>query len=262
MDQLSPPSDVNSHDEIPLAFIVDGDNASARLIGEMLAEASKYGSVVIRRVYGDWTSTQMSTWKEALQNFALVPEQQFANISGKNATDSAMIIDAMDILHRGAVKGFCIVSSDSDFTRLATRIREEGLFVMGIGEAKTPEAFRRACHRFVLTDNLSPPAESGPGAPTKKKGAGHQAKSAHRPPSDALKTLQQIFDDLDRGDGIVNLATLGAALYRLDPAFDSRTYGKPKLIDLIQSFPDRFIIERQAERGPGAVYVKRAKPPA
>ncbi|HEX9430561.1 MAG TPA: NYN domain-containing protein, partial [Candidatus Bathyarchaeia archaeon] len=138
------PSDVDSYVEIPLAFIVDGDNASAKLIGEMLAEASKYGSVVIRRVYGDWTSTQMSAWKQTLQNFALVPEQQFANISGKNATDSAMIIDAMDILHGGVVKGFCIVSSDSDFTRLATRIREDGLFVMGIGESKTPEAFRRA----------------------------------------------------------------------------------------------------------------------
>ncbi len=256
------PSDVDSYVEIPLAFIVDGDNASAKLIGEMLAEASKYGSVVIRRVYGDWTSTQMSAWKQTLQNFALVPEQQFANISGKNATDSAMIIDAMDILHGGVVKGFCIVSSDSDFTRLATRIREDGLFVMGIGESKTPEAFRRACHMFVLTGNLAPLAGSGPGVLTKKKGAGPEPTSGHRPPSDAVGIIQQAFDNLDRSDGAVHLAALGAALYRLDPAFDSRTYGKPKLVDLIQSFPDRFLIERQAERGPGAVYVKRAKPPA
>src|SRR2546422_3195827 len=146
----------------PMSFLVDGDNASRERLPEMLAEASKYGSVLIRRVYGDWTSPQMTRWKRVLQDHALVPVQQFANVSGKNATDSAIIIDAMDILHGKLVKGFCLVSSDSDYTRLATRIREAGLFVMGIGESKTPQAFRNACHVFVSTDNLRQVAVAKP----------------------------------------------------------------------------------------------------
>src|SRR3989454_9039610 len=151
----------------PIAFLGDGDNVNTELLPEMLAEASKYGSVLVRRVYGDWTSPQMNRWKRVLQEHGLVPVQQFANVSGKNATDSAMIIDAMDILHSKLVKGFCLVSSDSDYTRLATRIREAGLFVMGIGEPKTPQAFRQACHVFVSTENLrqgggAPPAPPAP----------------------------------------------------------------------------------------------------
>src|SRR5208282_303462 len=144
---------------IPLAFLVDGDNASAGLVGEMLAEAAKYGSVEIRRVYGDWASGKLSSWRPTVQEHALVPIQQFTAVSGKNATDSALIIDAMDILHSGRVRGFCIVSSDSDFTRLATRLRESGMFVVGIGRAQTPAAFRNACNVFVATENLL----SGPG---------------------------------------------------------------------------------------------------
>lgn len=238
----------------PIAFLVDGENVSAASIQEMLAEASKYGSVVIRRVYGDWSSTHMSGWKKIHQEHALIPIQQFPNVSGKNATDSAMIIDAMDILHSDVVRGFCIVSSDSDYTRLATRLREAGLFVMGVGEAKTPDAFRRACHIFVLIENLKSEGgfstATGPG----KKGS---ALKGRQSVTDALDILDSAFENVVRDDGLAHMAELGEALRRLDPAFDTRTYGKFKLVDLINALPEVFVVERKEEFGPGAVYVRR-----
>jgi len=138
----------------PIAFLVDGDNMGPGLVDEMLAEATKYGQLAIRRVYGNWTSPQMTQWKSAVQEHGLNPIQQFPAVSGKGATDAALIIDAMDVLHSGTVRGFCIVSSDSDFTRLALRIREAGLFVMGIGSERAPAALRKAYDVFVLTENL------------------------------------------------------------------------------------------------------------
>ena len=231
----------------PIAFLVDGDNASPELLPEMLAEASKYGSVLIRRVYGDWTSPQMTRWKRVLQEHALVPVQQFANVSGKNATDSAMIIDAMDILHSDLVRGFCLVSSDSDYTRLATRIREAGLFVMGVGEPKTPGAFRNACHVFVSTENLR-------GTPA--------AKPVLEPTSrdSAREILLRAFDKVEKDDGTARLDELGQVLRRLDPSFDPRTYGEPRLVDLIRALPDTFTIERPKDAGPGELFVRRKAP--
>ena len=137
-----------------IAMLIDGDNAQASLISNMLAETSKYGNVIIRRIYGDWTTANMNGWKEMLQTHAIQPIQQFRYTIGKNATDSAMIIDAMDILYEDRVEGFCLVSSDSDYTRLATRIREKGIFVMGVGKKMTPRAFVNACDVFVFTENL------------------------------------------------------------------------------------------------------------
>jgi len=137
------------------AVLIDGDNAQASLLPEILTEVSKVGLITIKRIYGDWTTTNMNSWKESLHKHAIQPMQQFRYTVGKNATDSAMIIDAMDLLHTNDVDGFCIVSSDSDYTRLATRIREEGLFVIGVGEKKTPEAFRNACNQFIYCENLA-----------------------------------------------------------------------------------------------------------
>ena len=137
-----------------IALLIDGDNAQPSLIGKILAEAGKYGLITIRRIYGDWTTVNMSGWKHALHDNAIQPIQQFRYTVGKNATDSALIIDAMDILHSHLVDGFCIVSSDSDYTRLATRVREMGFFVMGIGKRRTPKAFINACNVFIYTENL------------------------------------------------------------------------------------------------------------
>src|ERR1041384_5694886 len=137
-----------------IAILIDGDNAQSSLLPQMLVEAGRHGQVTVRRIYGDWTTSNMNSWKETLNYHAFQPIQQFRYTVGKNVTDSAMIIDAMDILHSGVVDGFCLVSSDSDYTRLATRIREAGIFVMGIGEKKTPKAFVNACDLFVYTENL------------------------------------------------------------------------------------------------------------
>src|SRR6266487_6748522 len=137
-----------------IAILIDGDNAQSSLLPQMLVEAGRHGQVTVRRIYGDWTTSNMNSWKETLNFHAFQPIQQFRYTVGKNVTDSAMIIDAMDILHSGVVDGFCLVSSDSDYTRLATRIREAGIFVMGIGEKKTPKAFVNACDLFVYTENL------------------------------------------------------------------------------------------------------------
>ncbi|HOW43686.1 MAG TPA: NYN domain-containing protein [Candidatus Aminicenantes bacterium] len=143
-----------------MAVLIDGDNAQASLLPKMLAEVGRHGSVTIRRIYGDWTTSSMHSWKDALHNHAVQPIQQFRYTVGKNATDSALIIDAMDIMHRRFVEGFCIISSDSDYTRLATRIREEGFFVMGIGQKKTPKSFVNACDIFIYTENLAPRRDS------------------------------------------------------------------------------------------------------
>ncbi len=240
-----------------LAFLVDGDNASATLIEEMLAEASKYGSVIIRRVYGNWTGGgQVSNWKAKLKEFALTPYQQFPNISNrhvtKNATDIALIIDAMDILHDGIVKGFVIVSSDSDYTSLAIKIREHGLFVIGIGRKETHDSFRRACDVFVSTENLGKEQDdSDEGAKEKDRPRGQRKQ---RPVRDALELLNRAFDSAVNDDGRALNGDIGAALRRLDPGFDTRTYGKPSLLNLIEELDDVFEVERFDR---GAIYVQR-----
>ncbi len=182
-----------------LALLIDGDNAQASLLDKMLAEASKYGVLTIRRVYGDWTEPELKSWKQTLQTYALQPIQQFRNTVGKNATDSALIIDAMDILYTAGVDGFCIVSSDGDFARLATRIREKNLFVMGIGKASTPRAFVNACEVFVYTENLSKD-NVDPLTPPPAKKAAHRTKAAPQTESesaDSKKAAKKAKDEQD-----------------------------------------------------------------
>jgi hypothetical protein len=261
-----------------LALLVDGDNAVASPIAEILEEAAKYGTAIIRRVYGDWTSPQLNSWKRVLQDFALSPSQQFANVAGKNATDSSLIVEAMDILHSGKVRGFCIVSSDSDYTRLATRIREEGMFVMGVGRANTPAAFRNACNVFVAIENLSESTGGLATVESSTKESTHEGPgirstgstpsprvpfpiSGKATPTEARNILRRAFDMVVREDGRAHIAPLGAALLKLDPAFDPRTFGCPRLLPLIQSLSQDFEIERPAEPSDPRIYV-RLRPPA
>jgi hypothetical protein len=250
----------------PLAFLVDGDNATASLVPQMLAEAGRHGAVIIRRVYGDWASGRLASWKPAVQEHALLPIQQFANVAGKNATDSALIIDAMDILHSGEVRGFCIVSSDSDYTRLATRLREAGKFVLGIGRAATPAAFRNACNVFTSVENLGPrpvaAPEPAPGRrrPEPRAGARSAPPAARtrgsRAANEAVSILEQAFETVVEEDGRASLDLLGSALLKLDPAFDPRSFGRAKLSGLLEELEDVFRLERKDLGGHDAIFVR------
>jgi uncharacterized LabA/DUF88 family protein len=254
-----------------IALLIDGDNAQPSLVNQILAEAGKYGLVTIRRIYGDWTTTSMSGWKTALHDSAIQPIQQFRYTIGKNATDSAMIIDAMDILHSHLVDGFCIVSSDSDYTRLATRIREMGFFVMGIGKRSTPKAFVNGCNVFIYTENLVPrgrePRRRERGG-TARKGGGKDSHEEREQPEerddrsgkyDPVPLLRGAFDMAVHEDGWANLGELGFYLRQLDPGFDPRTYGFKQLSQLIKSQPGLFEVRARDEVGGGSAVYARLK---
>jgi uncharacterized LabA/DUF88 family protein len=225
-----------------LALLVDGDNAQPRLLDLILEEASKYGKVTVRRIYGDWTTPQMNKWKVILNDIAFNPIQKFSYTSGKNSTDSALIIDAMDILHARQVDGFCIVSSDSDYTGLAKRIREEGVFVMGIGEKKTPNAFVKSCEIFTYVENLEVTETPEPQPEVKGRPAKKVVEKKSRPSLD-LKLINKAFDMSGTESDEVNVSTLGFNLRKLDPSFDSRTYGYKSLTHLLKNLKDFEMID-------------------
>jgi uncharacterized LabA/DUF88 family protein len=238
-----------------IAMIVDGDNAQPSMLESMLEEAGKYGQVTIRRIFGDWTETNMHGWKEELHKNAFQPIQQFRYTKGKNATDNAMIIDAMDILHSNIVDGFCIVSSDSDYTRLATRIRESGIFIMGIGRKDTPKSFVNGCEIFTFVENLLP-IESEP----KVK----QSNSKKKTPinnniipgvDDPTPLLLKAFDMAIDENGWATLANLGHFIRKLDPSFDVRTYKYKQLLSFIKSRNDLFEI-KSADADANTIYVR------
>lgn len=247
-----------------IAMLIDGDNAQPAMIEKMLAETTKYGLITIRRIYGDWTAANMSGWKEVLQTHAIQPIQQFRYTVGKNATDSAMIIDAMDVFYSGAVDAFCLVSSDSDYTRLATRIREQGIFVMGIGKKQTPRAFVNACDVFVYTENLVPSESlktSAPltsqAAPSKKRKGKKEEPVVDNTASDPIPLLKSAFDLAAQENGWAFLGTLGHHIRQLDPGFDSRTFGFRQLSLLIQAFPEEFETkEVRGSDGTAAIYAR------
>ncbi|MBN2206270.1 MAG: NYN domain-containing protein [Candidatus Aminicenantes bacterium] len=250
-----------------ICLLIDGDNAQPSLLGKMLAEVAKYGLVTIRRIYGDWTTANMGGWKQALNENAIQPIQQFRYTIGKNATDSAMIIDAMDILHGHLVDGFCLVSSDSDYTRLATRIREMGFFVMGIGKEKTPRAFVNACNLFIYTENLvpkKPPREherssrrSGRGGRTERAEGGEPAEGGERAARlDPVPLLRGAVDMAVQEDGWANLGTIGFTLRQLDPGFDPRTYGYKQLSQLFKAHPGQFELRLEDKSGRGDIFVR------
>jgi hypothetical protein len=236
-----------------IALLIDGDNAQPSLIGHILTEASKHGSVTIRRIYGDWTTSNMSGWKNTLNNYAIQPIQQFRYTVGKNATDSAMIIDAMDILHSDLAEGFCLVSSDSDYTRLATRIREMGVFVMGVGKQKTPKAFVNACNLFIYTENLVPRQPSGQ---ARREGQQGEIKDRRAKELDSVPLLRGAYEMAEQEDGWANLGTIGFYLRQLDPGFDPRTYGFKQLSQLIKSQAGLFEMRTQEEGGQNSIYIR------
>ena len=234
-----------------IAMLIDGENAQSSLIDKMVAETGKYGLVTVRRIYGDWTTPQMKSWKEILNAHAIQPIQQFRYTIGKNSSDASLIIDAMDILYEGTVHGFCLVSSDSDYTRLATRIREKGLFVMGIGRKNTPPAFVKACEVFVYTENLLPEKQIVKVIPH------HEETVSGNISNDPLPLLKNAFDMAEQEDGWAFLGTLGGRLRQLDPGFDSRTYGYNQLSQLVKAQKNTFEIkENKSRSGPSLIYIR------
>lgn len=206
-----------------LAVLIDADNAQASIIHELLAEVSRYGTASVKRAYGDWTTTNLRGWKEILHKMAIQPMQQFSYTTGKNSTDSSLIIDAMDLLHSGNLNGFCIVSSDSDFTRLATRIREAGLIVYGFGERKTPPPFVAACDKFIYTEILKP-----------QQAASAQAESTAELLEPLEPMIRTAITATARDNGWAALSAVGSMLLKNSPSFDPRNYGCQKLGELVR----------------------------
>lgn len=209
-----------------LAVLIDADNAQPAIADGLLAEVAKYGTAHVKRAYGDWTSTNLKGWKDRLLEQSIQPIQQFGYTTGKNATDSAMIIDAMDLLYTGKLDGFVIVSSDSDFTRLASRIRESGLTVYGFGQRKTPQPFVAACDKFIYTENLTDTAEEAPSKPH-RTGA-NQLKGDAK----LMNLLRNAVDAASDDSGWAMLSGVGSIINKQRPDFDPRTYGYRKLGDL------------------------------
>lgn len=232
--------------DLKLAVLIDGDNIPSAYVKEMMQEIAKYGNPTIKRIYGDWTKPNLTRWKNLLLENAITPIQQYGYTTGKNATDSAMIIDAMDILYSEKVNGFCLVSSDSDFTRLATRLREAGMKVFGIGEKKTPEPFIVACDKFIYLEIIK-------GA-SKEEIPGTTVESVKKEETDkitpkVIKLISSTVDDLGDDEGWAFLGEVGNLLQKKQPNFDSRNYGFAKLTPLIKSIEKFEIEERENQKG-------------
>jgi len=224
-----------------LAVLIDADNTSAKIAGGLFEEIAKIGEASVRRIYGDFSGPRSKAWADILAEHAIVPQQQFAHVTGKNASDITLVIDAMDLLHKGRFDGFCIVSSDSDFTRLASRIREEGVDVYGFGEQKTPLSFRQACRRFIYVENLGPKATSSPAEPPSQT-------STMQPPKAAALMIKKVVDQLESDEGWVSLSGVGKQLSNLTTDFDSRSFGFSKLSDLVKG-TNAFEIDHPAGKG-------------
>jgi uncharacterized LabA/DUF88 family protein len=244
-----------------LAVLIDADNAQPEIIEGLLAEIALYGIASVKRIYGNWTTPNLQPWKEVLLNYSIQPIQQFDYTKGKNATDSALIIDAMDLLYTNKFDGFCIVSSDSDFTRLAQRIRESGLLVYGFGERKTPKPFVQACDKFVYTEILRKSGLTDEEPPETQKGA-KSTKSLTQLKNDVglLNLLRSVVEGCSNDDGWANLADVGGNIVNQSPDFDSRNYGYKKLKNLVEATDLFEIEEKKIGNSPAkVVYIKDKK---
>ncbi len=238
-----------------ISVLIDGDNAQPKLIKEIIEEVSKYGKATIRRIYGDWTSQQMNSWKAIINQHSITPIHKFSYTTGKNSTDGALIIDAMDILHGKSTEGFCIVSSDSDYTGLAKRIREEGLFVMGIGEKKTPTAFVKSCEVFTFTENLNnedseenEDDKNTTNSENIKKKTTKKTKPITqniRLNKEDWKTVIKAFDISINEEDKTHISTLGLNIRKIDPSFDPRSYGFKSLTKLFANIEKFEIIKNE-----------------
>ncbi len=224
-----------------IAVLIDADNAQPKLLKQVIEEVSIYGKATIRRIYGDWTNPGLKSWKEILNDFSFSPMQKFEYTKGKNSTDSSLIIDAMDILHSKKVEGFCIVSSDSDYTGLAKRIREEGVFVMGIGEKKTPTAFVQSCEIFTFCENIveGEKLEKTPKTEPQKKIQNLEYQSI----------IDKAYDISVNDETETLIAKLGISLRKIDPSFDARAFGFKNLTQLLENLPN-YVVTRNETAGP------------
>ena len=240
--------------DLRLAVLIDADNVPYANVKAMMEEIAKYGTPTFKRIYGDWTKPTTSGWKTVLLQNAITPIQQYSYTSGKNATDSAMIIDAMDILYSGRVEGFCIVSSDSDFTRLATRLREAGMKVIGIGEKKTPDPFITACDKFIYIEILATEDSAADSKTTRQK-----KQSISQPDKRVSNLVKASINDVADEDGWAFLGEVGTLILKKQPNFDPRNYGFKKLLQFIKSIEGVEIDERQSENGRTRHVYVRAK---
>lgn len=236
-----------------IAVLIDGDNIPSAHVKEMMEEITKYGNPTIKRIYGDWTRPGLNKWKNLLLENAITPIQQYGYTTGKNATDSAMIIDAMDILYSGKVNGFCLVSSDSDFTRLATRLREAGMSVIGIGEKKTPNPFIVACDKFIYIEILRNQSEDKPEA---KEAIG---SNVDKITNKEINLISSSINDLSEDDGWAFLGDVGGLIQKKRPNFDARNYGFEKLTPLIKSIKKFEIEQRENPKGRNKLIFVRVK---
>ncbi len=244
--------------DIKLAVLIDGDNIPSSYVKEMMEEIAKYGNPTIKRIYGDWTKPNLSKWKNLLLENAITPIQQYGYTTGKNATDSAMIIDAMDILYSEKVNGFCLVSSDSDFTRLATRLREAGMLVFGIGEKKTPNPFIVACDKFIYIEILKNKADDNEVESTIRKTSSKSNLDKVTPT--VIKLIAATISDLADEEGWAFLGDIGSLIVKKQPNFDARNYGFKKLSTLIQSIESFEVELRENQKGNAkSIYVKNVE---
>ena len=247
---------MNSDKEIRLAVLIDAENIPYHSVKDMLEEVAKYGTPTFKRIYGDWTKPHISGWKTILLEHAITPVQQYSYTQGKNATDSAMIIDAMDILYSGRVEGFCIVSSDSDFTRLATRLREAGMKVYGFGERKTPNALIASCDKFIYLEIITEESETEETHQLKAEKKKHKP-SFEKINKSVIKLIATTIDDLADENGWAFLGDVGNLLLKKQPNFDPRNFGFQKLTPLIKSLPQFEIDIRGTDKGGiKLVYIK------
>ena len=233
-------------EDLNLAVLIDGDNVPSAYVKEMLEEIAKYGNPTVKRIYGDWTNPGLSKWKKVLLENAITPIQQYGYTTGKNATDSAMIIDAMDILYSGKVNGFCLVSSDSDFTRLAIRLREAGMTVFGIGEKKTPNPFIVSCDKFIYLEILQNEFEE---TEMKPDSGIHEKMKLDKVTPKVINLISSTISNLEDEEGWAFLGEVGALLQKKQPNFDSRNYGFKKLTPLIKSINKFKVEQRKNHKG-------------